>query len=139
MAPTTAGACAAVRCHALLLLAHALPLRSNKFKNPSASEMYQLLGMDLFATPSKVEHISRFVRLPRPDPATLRKLPPGFPPVLVVNWLLPNYPPACAYRARWRAAGAPSLTLRAASPPPPLPPQRRCGARSKRMAPASVR
>ncbi|KMT07177.1 hypothetical protein BVRB_6g155020 [Beta vulgaris subsp. vulgaris] len=49
---------------------------------------YYPLGVDVFLSPRKVEHVARFVQLPSVNSSA------GFPPLLIVNAQVPLYPPA---------------------------------------------
>ncbi|KAK9675744.1 hypothetical protein RND81_11G027600 [Saponaria officinalis] len=49
---------------------------------------YYPLGVDVFLSPRKIEHIARYVELPAVNSV------PGFPPILVVNAQVPLYPAA---------------------------------------------
>lgn len=68
----------------------------NQLKGPSASEMYEIVHLDMFSYDSKVPHILEKIPLPKIEGAwdeETRKNSP-VPEWLVVNFLIPNYAPA---------------------------------------------
>ncbi|XP_021747690.1 uncharacterized protein LOC110713548 isoform X1 [Chenopodium quinoa] len=61
--------------------------KKKEFAPPYAA--YYPIGVDLFLSPRKIEHVARYVELPAVNSSA-----GGFPPLLIVNAQVPLYPPA---------------------------------------------
>ena len=65
--------------------------KDKRKKAPSASSLYEVFAVDVHSSETKLAHIGRVAALP-PDPAP----PPraSLPPYVIINWMVPNYPPS---------------------------------------------
>jgi hypothetical protein len=64
--------------------------RSRK-KLPSGPALYEVYGIDAYSSEQKLAHVGRVIQLPEPDPAVEAL---GLPSLLVINFMIPNYPPS---------------------------------------------
>ena len=61
-------------------------------KEPSGPSLYEIFAVDAYTSSTKLAHIGRVAALPD-DPSP----PPsdcGLPPYIIINWMVPNYPPS---------------------------------------------
>jgi hypothetical protein len=63
----------------------------NHTKAPSDAALYDVFAVDVFSSEAKLPHIGRVAELP--DDTTALPGGCGLPPYVIINWMVPNYPP----------------------------------------------
>ena len=87
--------------------------------------------MDIYSSERKLPHIGRVAVLPEASPAAGDNLMHGLPPFLIINWMVPNYPPSSMLGPKRTDGPGWNLVLycrlaehlRVPPPPQPLSPQ----------------
>lgn len=93
-----AAACACETVDPTTFLVRSQNYMKDRLKAPANEALYRLVGVDMYSFDTKIWHIAQAVELPRPPtlgPGALA-LPPDqrLPPLLIINLLLPMYPPS---------------------------------------------
>ena len=65
--------------------------KEKRKKKPSAQSLYEVFAIDVYSSESKLPHIGRVAMLPE-DAAQSEAC--GLPPYVIINWMVPNYPPS---------------------------------------------
>jgi len=57
-------------------------------KGTSGPAIYEVIAADTYQSEQKLPHLARVTQLPEAAPSTSE-----LPPLLIINWMIPNYPP----------------------------------------------